>query len=819
MTRPIVLKFGGTSVGDAAAFERIAGIVRAHGGAQPVIVVSAMSGVTDSLFAAVEAAGRGAAASGNLDAQLERHRAVAQRLLDRDAAAGFEAELERARGELAGSLARVAAGPAARAALRDEVAAQGERLSSALLGAVLAARGLPARTVDARHCIVTDGTHGRATPDGAATTQHTRAELAPLLETGAIPVLGGYIAATARGVTTTLGRGGSDYSAALVGAALDAAEIQIWTDVSGVLSADPRIVPGARTIPRLSYAEAAELAYFGAKVLHPRTIQPATDRRIPVRICNSLVPDAPGTLVTAEADIWPETVKAIAHKQGITVVEVTAARERGAHGFLRALFDVFDRHRIVVDVVSTSEVSVSLTVEDGDALPPILDELRQLGDVHVAGRRAIVCVVGEGLRRTQGVAARVFETIRDLNVLLISQGASSVNLTFVVDDASVTDAVVRLHEALLEREGAGSPAAALARPRAGAGAAMDGLALARRLIDIPSVSGDEGDIARFLAGYLGDLGYRVDLVDALPGRPNLLATTGAPPRVVLCSHLDTVPPFIGSHEDDDFLYGRGACDAKGILAAQIAAAERLRAEGTAEIGLLFVVDEEMGSLGARAANAHPRARECRHIIVGEPTDNKLAIGCKGSLRVALRAEGTGGHSAYPERGTSAIDGLLDVLTDVRRTAWPRDAFFGETTCNIGTIGGGTRTNLLATEARADLHFRLVTAAAPVQEILERTVGTRAHVEYLSITPPVRLMSRPGFEECIVGFTTDTAHLGHWGAPLLLGPGSIHQAHTPQERIAKADLRQGVDLYVRLVRSLLAGAAVDGPAVGAVGARR
>jgi acetylornithine deacetylase len=347
---------------------------------------------------------------------------------------------------------------------------------------------------------------------------------------------------------------------------------------------------------------------------------------------------------------------------------------------------------------------------------------------------------------------------------------------------------------------------------------MDVLALARRLIDIPSVSGDEAAVARFLAGYLGDLGYRVDLVDALPGRPNLLATTGAPPRVVLCTHLDTVPPFIGSHEDDEFLYGRGACDSKGILAAQIAAAERLRAEGTAEVGLLFVVDEEMGSLGARAANAHPRARECRHLIVGEPTENKLAVGCKGSLRVALRAEGTGGHSAYPERGTSAIDGLLDVLADVRRITWPRDAFFGETTCNIGTIGGGTRTNLLATEARADLHFRLVTAAAPVQEQLERSVGDRAQVEYLSITPPVRLMSLPGFDQCVVGFTTDTAHLGHWGTPLLFGPGSIHEAHTPGERIAKADVHRGVEGYVRLVRSLLAGAAVEGNAAGAVGAR-
>jgi acetylornithine deacetylase len=342
--------------------------------------------------------------------------------------------------------------------------------------------------------------------------------------------------------------------------------------------------------------------------------------------------------------------------------------------------------------------------------------------------------------------------------------------------------------------------------------------LARRLIDIPSISGDEAGIARFLAGYLGDLGYRVALADAAPGRPNLFATTGAPPRVVLCTHLDTVPPFIGSHDDGGTITGRGACDSKGILATQIAAAERLRAEGVAEVGLLFVVDEEMGSLGARAANAHPRARECRYVVVGEPTDNKLAVGCKGSLRVTLRTEGTGGHSAYPERGTSAVDALLDVLQDVRAGAWPRDEFFGDTNVNIGIIAGGTRTNVLATEARADLHFRLVTDADRVKELLERAVAGRAGIEYLSVTPPVRLMGMAGFEECVVGFTTDTAHLGHWGTPLLLGPGSILDAHTAHERVVKAELARGVELYVRLVRSLIAASAADQPSAVA-GARR
>jgi aspartate kinase len=805
-TRPTVLKFGGTSVKDADAFERVAGIVRAHGGPAPVVVVSAMSRITDALFGAAEraASGEPAEALSSLQVELARHRDVARTLLAPASATRFQGVLERAETELARLLQRLASEPPARAALRDEIAAYGERLSSELLAEVLGSRGLRAQHVDARRCIVTDAHHGAATPLVPESETKTRDLLAPLIADGAVPVMGGYIASAASGATTTLGRGGSDYSAALVGAALDAAEIQIWTDVSGVLTADPRLVKLARTIARLSYAEAAELAYFGAKVLHPSTMHPAMERRIPVRICNSHVPEDPGTLVTAEADVWPERVKAIAHKTGITIVQVTSARMLGAYGFLRALFEVFDRHRTVVDVVSTSEVSVSLSVENTSALPEIVEELERFGEVAVEQHRAIVCVVGEGLRATPGIAARIFQTIGDINVLLVSQGASRVNLTFVVDEAQVAEAVVRLHDALLGREAAVAPArvrSSAERPRAGA--ALDPVSLARRLVDVPSVSGEEAEIARFLTGFLGDLDYHVQLVEVVPGRANLIATTGAPPRVVLCTHLDTVPPFLGSREDDTYLYGRGACDAKGALAVQIAAAERLRAEGTAEIGLLFVVDEEAGSLGARAADAHPLARDCRYLIVGEPTDNTLVVGCKGSLRVSLHTEGTGGHSAYPAAGTSAIDALLDVVADVRRAAWPRDAFFGETTCNVGILSGGTQTNVLAPAARADLHFRLVSPADAVQQQLEALVGARARIEVLSVTQPVRLKAVPGFEQCVVGFTTDAALLPHWGTPLLLGPGSILDAHAADERIAKAELERGVEQYVRLVQALLA----------------
>ena len=451
---PTVLKFGGTSVADAGAFERVATIVRMHGGPRPVVVVSALAGMTDALLASVTTAAQAdvGRARQSVEGQLDRHREVARRLLAREEAASFDATVARARREIVELLERLPTEWEAQAALRDEVASHGERLAASLLAATLAAAGLPTRAVDARRCIVTDEAHGQATPLAPDTERRTRAELLPLLDGGLVPVLGGYIAAARRGRTTTLGRGGSDYTAALVGAALRAGEIQIWTDVSGVLTADPRVVPRARPIPRLSYAEAAELAYFGARVLHPKTIQPAMEQRIPVRICNSRAPEDRGTVVTAEPDVQPETVKAIAHKTGVTVLQITSTGMLGAYGFLRALFEVFDRYRTVVDVVTTSEVSVSLTLEDVRSLPQILGELRPLGDVSVEPERAIVCVVGEGLRTTPGIAARIFTTVRDINVSLISQGASRVNLTFVIAEDRVRDAVRRLHEAFFERD-------------------------------------------------------------------------------------------------------------------------------------------------------------------------------------------------------------------------------------------------------------------------------------------------------------------------------------------------------------------------------
>jgi len=326
--------------------------------------------------------------------------------------------------------------------------------------------------------------------------------------------------------------------------------------------------------------------------------------------------------------------------------------------------------------------------------------------------------------------------------------------------------------------------------------------LTRTLIDIPSVSGAEGEVGRFLASHLEGLGYTVELQEVEPGRANVLATLTPRPRVVLSTHMDTVPPFIPSREDATHIGGRGACDAKGIIAAQLTAAGRLREGGVEELGLLFTVDEELGSLGARAANSHALASACEYLINGEPTENRLAVGSKGSLRLRLETEGRAAHSAYPEHGESAIEKILDVLADLRACAWPRDKFFGETTCNIGTIQGGTRPNVIPAAAAAELQIRLVTPSVEVRKILEGIVAGRARVEYLSAAEPVRMHPVEGFEREVVRFTTDIPYLSHWGAPLLIGPGSILDAHTDGERVSKRELEESVTLYTRLVKSLL-----------------
>jgi len=327
------------------------------------------------------------------------------------------------------------------------------------------------------------------------------------------------------------------------------------------------------------------------------------------------------------------------------------------------------------------------------------------------------------------------------------------------------------------------------------------LKLTRELVDIPSVTGEEFQIGTSLAELLNRLGYHVELQDVAPERSNIIATTEARPRVVLSTHMDTVPPFIASSEDDEFIYGRGACDAKGTIAAQIAAAEKLRAAGVNEIGLLFTVDEEVTSAGAKVANDHPVAASCEYLINGEPTDNRLAIGTKGSLQATVRTEGRAAHSAYPEEGESAIEKLLDVLDEIRNIEWPGDELFGDTTCNIGLLSGGTRANVISSEAEATLQIRLAVESTEAMNLLKQAVDNRAAVDYKSVHDPIRLMDLGAFEQMIARFTTDIPYLSNWGKPLLIGPGSILVAHTDHERVSKADLLTAVETYVALVRKL------------------
>lgn len=326
--------------------------------------------------------------------------------------------------------------------------------------------------------------------------------------------------------------------------------------------------------------------------------------------------------------------------------------------------------------------------------------------------------------------------------------------------------------------------------------------LTKKLINISSVSGNEKEAGEFIADHLEGLGYNVEKQQVDANSFNIIATTNRTPTVVLSTHIDTVPPFIEASEDEEFIYGRGSCDAKGIIAAQIFAAEKLRKEGIENIGLLFTSDEEVASKGAKKANEHALAKECSYLINGEPTDNILAVGSKGSLRVRLKAKGRSGHSAYPENGESAIEKLLDVLNDVRTFDFPVDSFFGETTCNIGVIQGGTRSNVIPDSAHADLHFRLVTQGEKIKNAIEKIAFDRVEVEYLSLSEPVKMLEVEGFEQTVVRFTTDIPYLTNWGQPLLLGAGSILDAHTEHEKVSKKALEKSVELYVKLTRELL-----------------
>jgi aspartate kinase len=463
MNRLVVMKFGGTSVEDARAILRTAGIVagRVADRLRPVVVVSAMAKVTDLLISAATAAARGdrASAMAITERLRIRHCDTAMQLAMGSQPCEDPLATVRADSGLAAThawmakefdgLEEILRGLAVVGELTprisDMIVSYGERISSRMITEGFVRSGLNAVYVDARQCIVTDAQYGKAIPQDGPIEQRLKQYVVPHLADGRVPVLGGFIGSTEQGVTTTLGRGGSDFTAALVGGGIDAGAIEIWTDVNGIMTADPRVVPDALRVKTISFEEAAELAYFGAKVLHPATILPAVKKNIPVFVLNSKNPENSGTCITALAAHCKSPFKSIAVKKRLTIMDVVASRMLMSHGYLREIFEVFDKHKCPVDMVSTSEVSVSISLDSNEKLPAIAADLSKLADVKYEGRKALVCMVGENIRGQNGIAARVFQAVRHVNLRMISQGASEINMSFMVEEDDAEEAVRSLH--------------------------------------------------------------------------------------------------------------------------------------------------------------------------------------------------------------------------------------------------------------------------------------------------------------------------------------------------------------------------------------
>ena len=449
----IVIKFGGTSVGDADRVANAIDIVAERRHLQPVVVVSALAGVTNDLVEASEAA-----CAQKPDQVREiigrvraRHEDVALRLVQQksDFLESFIRQLDKQIDEIDTILRGIALLGEITMRARDKVMSIGEKLSSVLFAYTMMMRALPSELVLAEDVVWTNDVFGGATPDMARTREAAQRVLVPLLERNRIPVMGGFIGRTAAGATTTLGRNGSDYSAAIVAAAIDAQEVQIWTDVDGLLTCDPRLVPGARVIDLLSFEEAAELAQFGAK-LHPRTLEPAVEANVPVRVLNTHNPSSPGTLITRAGAEVAAGPRSIARKRGVTMVHVTSNRMLGAHGFLAQFFGVFAQLGISVDLIATSEVSVTVTVDEKHDIDELKGRLGELANVELYDGQCIIAVVGQNVMSDARVGARVLDALGGMPVKMMSLGRSGLNLSIVVDDANADAAVQAVHHALFE---------------------------------------------------------------------------------------------------------------------------------------------------------------------------------------------------------------------------------------------------------------------------------------------------------------------------------------------------------------------------------
>ena len=447
----VVMKFGGTSVEDAAAILRTANIVegRVAKGLRPVVIVSAMAKVTDQLLACAAAA---LAGRGDREGAVEiavrlraRHLQAANDLVNGERLSALQLDINRAFDGLEELVRGIAVVGELTARTSDLIVSFGERLSSVMVTAAFAERGLNSVHIDAREVILTDDHYGKAAPDEAAIENALKQNVFPLLNAARVPVMGGFIG-SCNGITTTLGRGGSDYTAALVGGGLHAGAIEVWTDVDGIMTTDPRICPDALRVRTISFEEAAELAYFGAKVLHPATILPAVQKNIPVFVLNSRNAANEGTRITATPPPCASPFKSIAAKKKLTIVDIVASRMLLAHGFLKMVFDIFDKHKCAIDMVSTSEVSISITVDSREALPAICEELGRIADVKYESDKALICLVGEDIRGQSGIAAQVFAAVSHVNIRMISQGASEINMSFMINEEDVEEAVRSLHK-------------------------------------------------------------------------------------------------------------------------------------------------------------------------------------------------------------------------------------------------------------------------------------------------------------------------------------------------------------------------------------
>jgi aspartate kinase len=442
----IVMKFGGSSVESAVAIERVAGIVKKRLERHPVVVVSAMGKTTNKLLAIAAAAieGRRDEYIRQLHDLRDYHSREARQVVPLAGRAGLDRFLDENFQELTELVKGLAVLGELTPRSVDAISSYGERLSSYVVTQAFRHCGMAAVHVDSRDVIVTDTRHTQAAPD-LPETYARLARTVPPLAAESVVVMGGFIGSTHHGVTTTLGRGGSDFTASIVGAGIGAEEIQIWTDVDGMLTCDPTILRGGHRVKSISFAEAAELAYFGAKVLHPATVVPAIEKDIPVLILNSRRPDVPGTRITSAIVPSTNVVKSIACKRKITLVNIHSNRMLMTHGFLSRIFAVFERFETAVDMVATSEVSVSLTIDNTKNVEAILDELRQFAEVSMEHDQVIVCLVGEDIRYTPGVARRTFNALDGINIRMISQGASLLNISFVVKEADLHAAVEALH--------------------------------------------------------------------------------------------------------------------------------------------------------------------------------------------------------------------------------------------------------------------------------------------------------------------------------------------------------------------------------------